>query len=176
MTESLLADFTADGYAVARGLFDPEEVDRLRDHFMGLRRRGAYANDLSGVGADRRDPLRRYPRMAQMHRWDQTSLRWLLDVRLRSRLSALAGAEPYAVQTMFYFKPPGTISICEPSPERAWPPGWRWTQPMRPTVACRWCRAATVGLSCALLGQTRRLALPTSPCRYRAARRWFRFQ
>jgi ectoine hydroxylase-related dioxygenase (phytanoyl-CoA dioxygenase family) len=27
---------------------------------------------------------------------------------LRSRLSALAGAEPYAVQTMFYFRPPGS--------------------------------------------------------------------
>jgi hypothetical protein len=39
MTESLLADFTADGYAVARGLFDLEEVDRLRDHFMDARRR-----------------------------------------------------------------------------------------------------------------------------------------
>ena len=51
MTESLLADFTAYGYAVARGLFDLEEVDRLRDHFMGLRRRGAYANDLAGVRA-----------------------------------------------------------------------------------------------------------------------------
>ena len=108
MTESLLADFTADGYAVARGLFDLEEVDRLLDHFMDLRRRGAYADDLAGVPADRRDPLRRYPRMAQMHRWDQTSLRWLLDVRLRNRVSVLAGAEPYAVQTMFYFKPPGS--------------------------------------------------------------------
>jgi ectoine hydroxylase-related dioxygenase (phytanoyl-CoA dioxygenase family) len=108
MTESLLADFSADGYAVARGVFDLEEVDRLRDHFMGLRRRGAYIDDLAGVQADRRDPLRRYPRMAQMHRWDQTSLRWLLDDRLRSRLSVLAGAEPYAVQSMFYFKPPGS--------------------------------------------------------------------
>ena len=108
MTESLLAGFTADGYAVAHGLFDLEEVARLRDHFMGLRRHGAYADDLAGVRADRRDPLRRYPRLAQMHRWDDTSLRWLLDVRLRSRLIELAGAEPYAVQTMFYFKPPGS--------------------------------------------------------------------
>ena len=108
MTESLLAGFTADGYAVAHGLFELEEVARLRDHFMGLRQRGAYADDLAGVRADRRDPLRRYPRLAQMHRWDDTSLRWLLDVRLRSRLIELAGAEPYAVQTMFYFKPPGS--------------------------------------------------------------------
>ena len=108
MTESLLAGFTADGYAVAHGLFDLEEVARLRDHFMGLRRHGAYADDLAGVRADRRDPLRRYPRLAQMHRWDDTSLRWLLDVRLRRRLIELAGAEPYAVQTMFYFTPPGS--------------------------------------------------------------------
>jgi phytanoyl-CoA hydroxylase len=108
MAESLKADFARDGYAVARGLFDAEEVDRLRDHFMSLRQRGAYADDMAGVSTDRRDPLRRYPRMAQMHRWDQTSLRWLLDDRLRGWLTVLAGAEPYAVQTMFYFKPPGS--------------------------------------------------------------------
>src|SRR4030095_3202868 len=43
-----------------------------------------------------------------MHGWDETSLVGVLDVRRGSRLTALAGAEPYAVQTMFYFKPPGS--------------------------------------------------------------------
>jgi len=43
-----------------------------------------------------------------MHRWDDTSLRWLLDERLRGRMFALLGADPYAVQTMVYFKPPGS--------------------------------------------------------------------
>jgi phytanoyl-CoA hydroxylase len=31
----------------------------------------------------------------------------MIDPRIRAHLTALAGAEPYAVQTMVYFKPPG---------------------------------------------------------------------
>jgi phytanoyl-CoA hydroxylase len=100
--------FDRDGYAVAQGVFPASEVDRLRDHFMTLRRRGSYVDDLVGAQPDSRDPLRRYPRMAQMHRWDDVSLRWLLDARLRSRLVELVGTDPYAVQTMLYFKPPGS--------------------------------------------------------------------
>lgn len=44
--------------------------------------------------------------MIHMHRWDERSLRWVLDERLRLYLTGLLGQEPYAVQTMLYFKPP----------------------------------------------------------------------
>jgi ectoine hydroxylase-related dioxygenase (phytanoyl-CoA dioxygenase family) len=108
MSDSFKDDFDRDGYVVARNVFDAGEADRLRDHFTTLRRRGSYEHDLVGVQPGGRDPLRRYPRMAQMHRWDDTSLRWLLDVRLRSLMVTLLGADPYAVQTMLYFKPPGS--------------------------------------------------------------------
>ena len=100
--------FGREGHLVARALFDAEEVGRLRDHYMDLRRRGPHPHDLAGTRVAGRDPLRRYPRMAQMHRWDETTLRWLLDSRLRDRLTALLGQEPYAVQSMLYFKPPGS--------------------------------------------------------------------
>ena len=45
--------------------------------------------------------------MIHMHRWDEASLRWMVDPRIRDGLAALLGEEPYAVQTMLYFKPPG---------------------------------------------------------------------
>jgi ectoine hydroxylase-related dioxygenase (phytanoyl-CoA dioxygenase family) len=46
--------------------------------------------------------------MIHMHRWDELSLRFLIDERIRSALSQLTGAgDPYAVQTMLYFKPAG---------------------------------------------------------------------
>ncbi|WP_281899507.1 phytanoyl-CoA dioxygenase family protein [Phytohabitans aurantiacus] len=107
MSDSFKDTFDRDGYVVARGLFGTAEVDQLREHYMTLRRRGSYERDLVGVDPTSRDPLRRYPRMAQMHRWDDTSLRWLLDARLRDALVALVGSDPYAVQTMLYFKPAG---------------------------------------------------------------------
>jgi ectoine hydroxylase-related dioxygenase (phytanoyl-CoA dioxygenase family) len=53
------------------------------------------------------DPLKRYPRMIHMHRWDDLSLRWMLEPRIDRWLTALAGISPYAVQTMLYFKPAG---------------------------------------------------------------------
>jgi phytanoyl-CoA hydroxylase len=108
MSVSFKTAFDRDGYVVVPGLFGSDEVDRLREHYMSLRRRPRYDNDFVGVESDARDPLRRYPRMAQMHRWDGTSLRWLLDARLRERLAALLGSDPYAVQTMVYFKPAGS--------------------------------------------------------------------
>jgi phytanoyl-CoA hydroxylase len=108
MSVSSKEEFLRDGHVVARCLFPIEEVSRLREHFMTLRRRGSYPHDLVGVRPSSRDPLRRYPRMAQMHRWDDVTLRWLLDHRNRHWLTALLGAEPYAVQSMLYFKPPGS--------------------------------------------------------------------
>lgn len=95
------------GYVVVRGLFSPTEVADLRDHFMTLRRHGSYAGDFAGVNATESDPLKRYPRMIHMHRWDEVSLRWMIDARINACLTGLIGREPYAVQTMLYFKPPG---------------------------------------------------------------------
>jgi hypothetical protein len=74
---------------------------------MTLRRHGPYPGDLAGVDSTSQDPLKRFPRMIHMHRWDDVTLRWLLDARINACLTRLLGREPYAVQTMLYFKPPG---------------------------------------------------------------------
>ncbi|WP_218917317.1 phytanoyl-CoA dioxygenase family protein [Luteipulveratus mongoliensis] len=107
VSDSVKRTFETDGYAVVSGLFADDEVDRLRDHYMRARRRDRLPEDMVGVQPSSKDPLKRYPRMAQMHRWDDTSLQWLLDARLRAQLQTLVGNDPYAVQTMLYFKPPG---------------------------------------------------------------------
>jgi phytanoyl-CoA hydroxylase len=107
MTKPDVEFFNQNGYFIARGLFSVEEAAFYSDHFMRLREAGTYPGDMSGVKANSSDPLKRYPRMIHMHRWDETSLRWFLDARIRDQLYALLGIEPYAVQTMIYFKPPG---------------------------------------------------------------------
>ena len=108
MLTSAHQQFYADnGYVVVRGLFSPDEVARYRDHFMTLRQHGSYTGDFAGVNAEDADPLKRYPRMIHMHRWDEVSRAWLVDARLNRCLTGLLGREPYAVQTMLYFKPPG---------------------------------------------------------------------
>jgi phytanoyl-CoA hydroxylase len=99
--------YERDGYYVARGLFSKDEVDFFIRHYMDLRAAGKYPGDFDGVDLTSEDPLKRFPRMIHMHHWDDASLQWLIDSRLRDFLTALLGAEPYAVQTMLYFKPPG---------------------------------------------------------------------
>lgn len=124
LTASQLEQYQQDGYFVARGLFSPQEVAAYRAHFMALREGQEHPGDFAGVPVakpilgdsdktgdllyeDRPDPLKQYPRMIHMHRWDETSLDWMLAPRLRDHLTWLLGDEPYAVQTMLYFKPPG---------------------------------------------------------------------
>jgi phytanoyl-CoA hydroxylase len=102
-----LESYQRDGCVLVRGLFGPDEVSELRQHYMRLRAAGRYPGDFEGVDPTSEDPLKRYPRMIHMHRWDETSLRWMIDARLRDVMTELLGREPYAVQTMLYFKPPG---------------------------------------------------------------------
>ncbi len=104
---SFVEQFENHGYTLAKGLFSQEEVEQYRQHYMTMRAAGTYPGDNAGVDVTSNDPLKRYPRMIHMHRWDETSLQWLLDERLNRWLTGLAGIEPYAVQTMLYFKPAG---------------------------------------------------------------------
>ncbi|BDI30351.1 protein involved in biosynthesis of mitomycin antibiotics/polyketide fumonisin [Capsulimonas corticalis] len=101
------ARYERDGFLVVPALFNDEEVASLREHYMELRAAGTYPGDFGGVDLTSSDPLKRFPRMIHMHRWDETSLRWLLDARLNNVLTQLLGVEPLAVQTMLYFKPAG---------------------------------------------------------------------
>lgn len=105
-----LADFERDGYLVVRQLFHSDEVNEIRDRFTAIAESakeipGYWKPDLSPEAAG--DPLKRYPRVMQPHRWDEMSKRYLLDARVHDVLLALLGEEPVAAQTMFYFKPPG---------------------------------------------------------------------
>lgn len=101
------ADYEHRGFTIVRSLFFPEEVDTLSAHFMALNAQNVGGYQPEQDAADQDDPLKRYPRMIHMHRWDGISLNWLLDERIRRCMATLLGEDPYAVQTMFYFKPPG---------------------------------------------------------------------
>jgi len=107
ITQDQQSFYADNGYVVIKGMFSQDEVAVLREHYMELRARGAHPGDLTGIKPDSDDPLLKYPRMIHMHYWDEASLQWLLDSRLREALKALLKDEPLAVQTMMYFKPPG---------------------------------------------------------------------
>ena len=105
----LIRCYREQGYAVVPGLFSRAETDRLHAHYDAMHRNFVATGTLR-VGdriTDPDDPLAAYPRIMHPHRRDAVSRAWLLDARLRRWLNALTGRDPFAVQTMFYFKPPG---------------------------------------------------------------------
>lgn len=107
-TDDHVVEFSSHGFTIVRGLFTADEAAAYRDHFMELNAAGSHAGDFSGVeGGGEYDPLKKYPRMIHMHRWDEMSREFLLHPRIRRTMNALLGRDPYAVQTMLYFKPPG---------------------------------------------------------------------
>ena len=102
--DTKVQEFAAQGYTFARALFSLDEVEALREHFLWINRE--HRRDADSI-ADQSDPLAKYPRVMMPHRWDETSLNWMIDPRLNQWMTAILAREPYAVQTMFYFKPPG---------------------------------------------------------------------
>ena len=98
--------FDQNGYVIISGLFNPKETAFYRDHYTELRNHPNCSRDLNIKAPVSSDPLMQYPRLMQMHRWDQTSLDWMTEPRINDCLTGLLGIEPFAVQTMVYFKPP----------------------------------------------------------------------
>lgn len=102
-----VAFYRLNGYLLVRSLFDKAECARLRDYFTAMVERGGDGWAEGGVHPESDDPLKRYPRLLQPHRGDRVAFDYMVDERIRTRLTAFYGREPLAVQTMVYFKPPG---------------------------------------------------------------------
>jgi hypothetical protein len=112
--ETLTEQFERDGFAVARGLFTPEEVAEIRETFMAQAANGPVEGLSDGhhEHCTPDDPLKFYPRMMHPHRHPDKpvgdlSMRYMLHPKVYEPLKAFMGDEPAAAQSMFYFKPAG---------------------------------------------------------------------
>jgi phytanoyl-CoA hydroxylase len=115
LTKEQASHFERDGFLAVRGLISREEIAEIRTAFMDAAADGPVPglSDMprtsSGTG---HDPLSRYPRMMHPHKHQDKEVgriarRFMLDPRLKPILADLFGEEPFACQSMFYFKPPG---------------------------------------------------------------------
>ena len=107
LTSTQLKHFLEHGFVVVPALFSESEVAFYREHYTQKRLERAYPGDDAGVDSKSDDPLKKFPRMIHMHHWDDHSMNYLLEPRIREILAAFVGTDPYAVQTMLYFKPAG---------------------------------------------------------------------
>src|SRR5215831_1763168 len=109
-----LARWERDGYLVVPRLFTPAECDELAATFAEIyeqaRRNGGEIPGCFKIGTPEEiavDPLKRYPRMLWPHRHNPAVTRYMLHPSLGAALTELFGEEPFAAQSMFYWKPPG---------------------------------------------------------------------
>ena len=121
MSVEQIEKFRRDGYVAALQVFTAREVAELRDTFMemgrngpveGLSESGKAFNHGGEVQYDRSDPLACYPRMMHPHSHLEKpvgplAMKYMLHPKLEPILATLFEEEPLAVQSMFYFKPPG---------------------------------------------------------------------
>lgn len=112
MTTHEYLAYTANGYHIERAIFSPQEVETMTAHYMTMSAEGTHPGDFVGApkrtGNDKPDPLAKYPRLINMHNWDAQTKAWMEDVRITSIVAELIGQTPRLIQTMVYFKPPGS--------------------------------------------------------------------
>ncbi len=111
-TSDRARQFEEDGYLVVKGLFSPAEVEEIKEHFTEIHRDGVpgfYEPAKINEAADNpNDPLNVYPRVVHPHRFDKLSFRYMLHPGVKEVLNDLLGEDPFAVQSMYYYKPPGS--------------------------------------------------------------------
>lgn len=111
-TAEQIEQYERDGYIVARGLFSPAEIAEIRDAFMNQAAAGCVENlfELNARLAET-DPLARYPRVMQPHRYPdlevgRVAMKYLCDPRVAQWITTITGVPHLVAQSMFYFKPP----------------------------------------------------------------------
>lgn len=103
------AFYRENGYYVAREVFTGRETEEMVQHFMEMRKEGPKPGDYGGdAGKGEADPLNKFPRFINMHRWDPKTDAWQKDARLTKPAKELIGDDLVLCQTMLYFKPPGS--------------------------------------------------------------------
>ncbi len=108
LDESWKDQFDREGFLHVRGLFSPEEVEEIKETYEEIHAKGVpgYYEPMSEEDAGN-DPLNRYPRVMESHRYNSTARRAMLHPGVREILQSIFAADPLAAQCMYYFKPPG---------------------------------------------------------------------
>ena len=104
------ASFQQHGYAIARGLFSPQEVDEIKSAFSKIAEGGVIPGHFEPTPEAEADgdPLKRYPRVHHPHRIEPVAQKYLIHPGVIECLTGLMNDEVLAAQSMYYYKPPGS--------------------------------------------------------------------
>lgn len=109
LNEEQIKQFHQEGYVVLKGLFTNREVQEIKDNFMKMHMNGPIPGCFVPISAEEAngDILKQYPRMHHPQKVNEIAFRYMLDPKVMAVLQDLLEEEALALQSMFYFKPPG---------------------------------------------------------------------
>ncbi len=105
ISENRVQQFNEEGYCVIDGLFTPEEIGEIEGFFEEFKSKGLKVYD--GAAIEDVDPTKHQLRAMHPHRYSRKAQDWLLHPAVAAVLEILLGKPALAVQSMYYFKPPG---------------------------------------------------------------------
>ncbi len=109
LSEPDLADYGEQGFYIGRGVLSEDECDEIIARAEELHSRKRVPGCFSAVEEAEADgdPLRTHPRMMHPHRVDERCLHYLTHPAVVAILRDLLQDGVTALQSMFYWKPPG---------------------------------------------------------------------
>lgn len=111
--DTLKKQFDEDGYCIAKGHYSESEVADIIDLFEGLHAEAltdsSYHEYFKPVSKEESggDPLLEFPRFIHPHRFSDRAKQHMLKQETGDLLTHMLEDEAIAVQSMFYYKPPG---------------------------------------------------------------------
>jgi phytanoyl-CoA hydroxylase len=103
---SIEKEFAEFGYCIVPNLYTESELREIESFFEEYKTSGGTTFD-AGSSYEEIDITKRQVRAMHPHRYSEKAKAWLLNPNVAEVLAWLLGKEALAVQSMYYFKPPG---------------------------------------------------------------------
>jgi phytanoyl-CoA hydroxylase len=104
------AQFEEQGYLIVKEVYTPSELDELNEEFFKIWIELLVTGKIKQNAQRPLESL--YPnRLRDFHRENATITAFMLKPKAIQILEALIGEEPLAIQSSYYFKPPGTKGL-----------------------------------------------------------------
>ena len=102
LTEQQKSQYRESGFVIVPRLFDAETAKQMIEHYMSMRAEGPKPGDYAGTLDEPDDPTHQYPRMINMHNWDDLTEEWAIQPELFAIVRQLINDSPVLRQTMIY--------------------------------------------------------------------------
>lgn len=100
--------YDREGYVIVDNVYSASELEEIEAFFEDYRNTEERTFH-GGKAYGEIDPKKELLRALQPHRTNPEPLRWMMHPRAVEVLAALFEKDPLGVQTMYYYKPPGSV-------------------------------------------------------------------